>query len=65
MPFQIESLNHLTCLREIDLGWTNPPGGFIQVLVHQAGRSLIKIFLTACRRKLNEKSIIACLFSIH
>jgi hypothetical protein len=65
MPFQIESLNHLHCLREIDLGWTNPPAGFIQVLVHQAGHSLIKIFLTACRRKLNKTKSSNSYRSIH
>ena len=51
MPFQIDSLDHLKNLTEIDLGWTDPPPGFIQNLVRQAGRKLIKIFLTACRRK--------------
>lgn len=51
MPFEIDSLNHLKCLTEIDIGWTDPPPGFIRSLVQQAGQSLIKIFLTACRRK--------------
>ncbi len=51
MPFEIASLNHLKCLSEIDIGWTNVPAGFIESLVQQAGHSLIKIFLTACRRK--------------
>ena len=53
MPFEVHSLSHLKCLTEIDLGWTNVPAGFIKTLVQQAGYSLIKIFLTACRRKGN------------
>jgi len=51
MPFEVDSIRHLICLSEIDIGWTDPPPGFIQSLVQQAGHSLIKIFLTACRRK--------------
>ena len=51
MPFEIPSLHHLNCLTEIDFGWTQIPGGFIKGLVEQAGHSLIKIFLTACRCK--------------
>lgn len=51
MPVEIKSLRHMTCLREIDIGWTDTPAGFIRNLVQQAGHSLIKIFLTACRRK--------------
>jgi hypothetical protein len=51
MPVEINSVTHMTCLSEIDIGWTDPPPGFIATLVQQAGRSLIKIFLTACRRK--------------
>jgi len=50
MPFEINSIRHLKYLSEIDIGWTDPPPGFIQSLVEQAGQSLIKIFLTACRR---------------
>lgn len=51
LPVEIRSLSHMTCLREIDIGWTDPPSGFVQKLVEQAGHALIKIFLTACRRK--------------
>ena len=51
MPFEIHSITHMVYLSEIDIGWTDPPPSFIQRLVQQAGRSLIKIFLTACRRK--------------
>jgi hypothetical protein len=51
MPVEINSLTHMTCLTEIDLGWTDLPSNFIGNLVQQAGHSLIKIFLTACRRK--------------
>ena len=51
MPFEIKSLQHLNLLTEIDLGWTQLAGGFIKGLVEQAGHSLIKIFLTACRCK--------------
>ncbi len=50
MPFEIDSIKHLKYLSEIDIGWTDPPPGFIESLVKQAGHSLIKIFLTACRR---------------
>ncbi len=51
LPVEIDSLTHMTCLTEIDLGWTDLPSNFIGNLVQQAGHSLIKIFLTACRRK--------------
>jgi hypothetical protein len=51
MPTSIPSLQHMTYLEEIDFGWTDLPGGFIKILVEQAGRCLIKIFLTACRGK--------------
>lgn len=51
MPFEIPSLQHLHSLTEIDFGWTQIPGGFIKGLVEQAGHSLIKIFLAACRSK--------------
>jgi hypothetical protein len=51
MPVQIDSITHMTYLSEIDFGWIDPPPGFIKNLVNQVGRSLIKIFLTACRRK--------------
>lgn len=51
MPMQINSIEHLQALAEIDLGWTDLPPGFIKSLVQQVGHSLIKLFLTACRRK--------------
>lgn len=51
MPIETMSMTHLTCLSELDLGWTDPPPGFIAHLVKSAGQCLIKIFLTACRRK--------------
>ncbi|CAF3762746.1 unnamed protein product [Rotaria socialis] len=54
MPVQITSMTHMVHLSEIDIGWTDPPPGFIKRLVQQAGHSLIKIFLTACRRISNE-----------
>ncbi|CAF2779984.1 unnamed protein product [Rotaria sp. Silwood2] len=57
MPVEINSVVHMTYLSEIDIGWTDPPGGFIQNLVQQAGQNLIKIFLTACRRISNEDII--------
>ena len=51
MPMEIDSIEHLKYLAEIDLGWTDPPPGFIKSLIEQIGHSLIKLFLTACRRK--------------
>ena len=51
MPLEIPSLTHLKHLSEIDFGWTDPPPFFIKSLVEQAGQCLIKLFLTACRRK--------------
>jgi hypothetical protein len=51
MPIEISTLKHMKYLSEIDLGWTDPPPNFIKRLVEQAGRCLIKIFLTACRRE--------------
>lgn len=50
-PTEVTSIKHMTCLSEIDIGWTDPPPGFVACLVEQAGRCLLKIFLTACRRK--------------
>ncbi|CAF1191928.1 unnamed protein product [Rotaria sordida] len=57
LPIEINSIIHMTYLREIDIGWTDPPAGFIQNFVQQVGHSLIKIFLTACRRVSNEDII--------
>ncbi|CAM4754364.1 unnamed protein product [Rotaria magnacalcarata] len=54
MPMGINSLINMRYLREIDLGWTDPPSGFIKSFVQQVGHSLIKLFLTACRRVNNE-----------
>ncbi|CAF3611887.1 unnamed protein product [Rotaria socialis] len=54
MPIGINSLINMKYLREIDLGWTDPPSGFIRSFVQQVGHSLIKLFLTACRRVNNE-----------
>lgn len=51
MPVDIHSVAHMTQLMELDLGWTSVPAHFIKDLVKQAGKRLIKIFLTACRRK--------------
>ena len=51
MPVAVSPITHMKCLTEIDLGWTYPPAGFIEIFVQQAGHSLIKIVLTACRRK--------------
>lgn len=48
---------NLKQLSEIDLGWTDPPSGFIKSFVQHVGHSLIKLFLTACRRKLNSKQL--------
>lgn len=59
MPIQINSINIMEYLSEVDFGWTDPPSGFIQSFVEQIGHSLIKLFLTACRRKSQiEKSNI-------
>ena len=51
MPMEINSIMHMKYLAEVDLGWTDPPPGFIKSFVQQVGHSLIKLFLTACRRK--------------
>jgi hypothetical protein len=51
MPPEISSIRHLQYLREVDFGWTDPPPGFVRSFVVQAGHVLIKLFLTACRRK--------------
>lgn len=51
MPIRISTLTHMRYLSEVDFGWSDPPPMFIKTLVQQAGRCLIKIFLTACRRK--------------
>lgn len=51
MPMEITSIVHLKYLSEVDFGWTDPPSGFIKHFVQQVGHSLIKLFLTACRRK--------------
>lgn len=51
MPMEINSITHMKYLSEVDLGWTDPPPGFIKNFVQQIGSSLIKLFLTACRRK--------------
>ncbi|CAF2506958.1 unnamed protein product [Rotaria sp. Silwood2] len=55
MPIEINSKIHMKYLSEIDL---DPPSGFIKTLVQQIGHSLIKLFLTACRR-VNNEDIIA------
>ncbi|CAF5179188.1 unnamed protein product, partial [Rotaria magnacalcarata] len=39
MPVQITSITHMVHLSEIDIGWTDPPPGFIERLAQQAGRS--------------------------
>lgn len=51
MPMEINAIVHMRYLAEVDFGWTDPPPGFIRNFVQQVGRSLIKLFLTACRRK--------------
>lgn len=51
MPMEITSIVHLKYLSEVDFGWTDPPPGLIKHFVQQIGHSLIKLFLTACRRK--------------
>lgn len=51
MPMEITSIVHLKYLSEVDFGWTDPPSGLIKHFVQQIGHSLIKLFLTACRRK--------------
>jgi hypothetical protein len=56
MPIEINSITHMKYLSEVDLGWTDPPPGFIKNFVQQIGHSLIKIFLTACRRKFKFKT---------
>jgi len=52
MPIEMTSIIHMKYLSEVDLGWTDPPPDFIRNFVQQIGHSLIKLFLTACRRKL-------------
>ncbi|CAF0824780.1 unnamed protein product [Adineta ricciae] len=54
MPKDISSITHMKYLSEVDLGWTDPPAGFIKSFVQQVGQSLIKLFLTACRCVNNE-----------
>ncbi|CAF1085061.1 unnamed protein product [Adineta steineri] len=54
MPIEINTIMHIKYLSEVDLGWTDPPPGFIKSFVQQIGHSLIKLFLTACRRVNNE-----------
>jgi hypothetical protein len=56
MPMEINSIIHMNYLSEIDLGWTDPPPGFIRNFVQQIGHSLIKLFLAACRRKFKSKN---------
>ena len=51
MPITGHSVTHMTQLTELDFGWTSVPTNFIKHLVRQAGHNLIKLFLTACRRK--------------
>ena len=51
MPMEINAIVHMQYLTEVDFGWTDPPAGFIKTFVQQVGHSLIKLFLTACRRK--------------
>lgn len=51
MPITGHSVTHMTQLAELDFGWTNVPKNFIKHFVQQAGHNLIKLFLTACRRK--------------
>ncbi|CAF4683555.1 unnamed protein product [Rotaria sp. Silwood1] len=58
MPIEINSKIYMKYLSEIDFGWTDPPSGFIKSFVQQVGHSLIKLFLTACRR-VNNDDIIA------
>ncbi|CAF1487854.1 unnamed protein product [Adineta ricciae] len=58
MPVATNPITHMKRLSEIDFGWTDPPAGFIEILVQQAGHSLIKIVLTACRH-VSDKDIIA------
>lgn len=48
---QTFSIGNLNDFQEIDLGWTNPPAGFISKFVQQIGKNVTKIFLTACRRE--------------
>ena len=52
MPIILNDIGHMKSLREVDLGWTDPPAGFIRSFVQQIGSSLIKLFLTACRGKI-------------
>lgn len=51
MPMVIQTISSLKYLSEVDLGWTDPPPGFIETFTKHIGQSLIKLFLTACRRK--------------
>lgn len=62
MPIIVNSFGHLKSLREVDLGWTDPPAGFIRHFLHQIGSTLIKLFLTACRGKSDILSLEICVF---
>lgn len=55
MPMEINAIVHMQYLSEVDFGWTDPPSGFIKTFVQHVGHSLIKLFLTACRRKLSNR----------
>jgi hypothetical protein len=50
MPVILNSQEQMNNLREIDLGWTDPPPGFLRCFAQKQGHRLIKLFLTACRR---------------
>ena len=50
MPIALPTISPMKYLSEVDFGWTDPPPGFIRSFLQQVGHSLIKLFLTACRR---------------
>ncbi|UJR27898.1 hypothetical protein I4U23_009160 [Adineta vaga] len=58
MPKDIHSIMHMKYLSEVDLGWTDPPAGFVKNFVQQIGHSLIKLVLAACRC-VNNDDILA------
>jgi len=53
-PSTMSSLGIVCCLdnlQELDIGWADPPPMFVKNFVKYCGKSLVKLFLTACRRK--------------
>ncbi|CAF1364141.1 unnamed protein product, partial [Didymodactylos carnosus] len=51
------SICYLEHLKELDFGWCDIPPDFIKKFVKNCGKSLMKLFLTACRRITNDDMI--------